>query len=65
MNNRLNPRRLAMGLTAASAITLFGLTASLAGCEEAGDDAGDALEDAGDAVDDAVDDVEDGFDDMG
>lgn len=69
MTTRMNARKLAKGLTTASAITLFALTASLTGCEDAADETGDALEETGDAVDDAVDDagdaVDDAVDDMG
>ena len=53
----------AKGLAAASAITLFALSASITGCEDAADETGDALEDAGEAVDDAVDDAGDAIDD--
>lgn len=63
MTTRLTGRKLAKSLTTASAITLFALTASITGCEDAADDTGDALEDAGDAVDDAVDDTADAIDD--
>lgn len=63
MTTRMTARNLAKGLTTASAITLFALSASLTGCEDAADDTGDALEDAGDAVDDAVEETGDAIDD--
>ncbi|MFI4881481.1 MAG: hypothetical protein ACIAQU_02725 [Phycisphaerales bacterium JB064] len=65
MTIRTNTRRLSKGITAASAITLFALAATLPACEDAADETGDALEDAGEAVDDAVDDAGDAIDDAG
>lgn len=66
MTTRMTGRKLAKGLTAASAITLFALTASITGCEEAADDTGDAVEDAAEdtaeAVDDAVEDTGEAID---
>lgn len=63
MAPRKNARNLAKSLTTASAITLFALSASITGCEDAAEETGDALEEAGDAVDDAVDDAGDAIDD--
>lgn len=63
MTSRTTARNLAKSLTAASAITLFALSASITGCEDAADDTGDALEETGEAVDDAVDDAGDAVDD--
>lgn len=63
MTNRMTGRKLAKGITTASAITLFALTASITGCEDAADETGDALEETGEAVDDAVDDAGDAIDD--
>lgn len=51
---RMNHRTLAKGLTTASAITLFALSAAITGCEDAADSTGDAFEDAGDATGDAI-----------
>ncbi|MEQ8316298.1 MAG: hypothetical protein RIE77_10515 [Phycisphaerales bacterium] len=63
MTNRFNTRLIARSLATASAITLFGLSSTMVGCEDAADDTEDAIEDAGDAVDDAVDDAADAVDD--
>lgn len=65
MSHRTTIRSLTKGLTAASAITLFGLSAAMIGCEDAGDETEDAIEETGDAIDDAVDETEDAVDDMG
>lgn len=58
-------RRLGRGIAISGAAGLFAIAATLPGCEDAGDEATDAMEEAGDAAEDAIEDAGDAIEDAG